>query len=1016
MKGFILSVLIVVCTAADVFGEQAGLTEYQEFKSYPYIEKAYRLQRRGDIQGALVEVQKALEVAPDYFVYKQLKLQLQFALLKFSDVITLFLNAAPEQQSLMAKPILETLLLRSEAVPIDQYALVLNHVPEADKAQSALQVDARLVGQQRLQDSLDLLRNIDSDEPALIQRQFLLASELGQHEMTVILYQRLITPSDEKTVGRYLDALLSLNRHKDALALLKDSVTLPFAATLLENFIQRQIGALNYQLAEQGFVLLTENGLLSADLHRQRLQMQLVASDLTLNIKDVLSSDLPCWQQAEILINRLGDTGRSSAEEVLLTCNVAVDEQQQYATVVLSVLRTEQLMLVVDKVPQAAQTLREGIIARLVATEDFKGILALTTDAMYKPLIPLSSLALAYQKTNDLQNAADSYWQIFQHTNAIDALDQATFLWSALGYNKEVINALEHQLSSATPVISDSLVLRYIDNIGANGTIPEPVVRNLFAHNKGFDGIAEKLRLQQDCKQSVAYIDHFKLLSHANLVTQALCLQQIGDQRSITTWKQVLENSRSLDNFKATMFAMMSAHQYLAVLDLIADYSQFQTDLDVRQTKLQALIQSRDHLGAFIEWQQQFEGLDNKDYLTGMELALQCEEYEYANELANQLISNGVTLNDPEWALVAQIKTLVSEPDQALVAWKMLLEQNPLSEIARLNIAYATIPISSEQALSAFQQYVGIAKKIDPEVWKQMAYLADSGGNNEAAVPEYLDNYFSLGQGDYSVNTQDSWSLHEFYQQSSRRWNFNASSSHGNGAVLGDVFFIDNQGEVDDNLPNNGLSARLSYRMFEDTKRWKAYTQVNVIGSDSKPADQQSLEFGISYRLLENVNVQASGGALYFTGGDARLQPFVRLSGDFLNQDEWRNGWRFEPSWWERQWYNDVLYLIDNKQLFAISRFDGGYVRPLPTDTKQTLKLYGLAQLDYRIQSISATELEAFDQISMGFGVQWRLFETPSSKEESSSVWSASVEFHNRLSGDLTNDDAGFFITLGYQY
>jgi bacteriophage N4 adsorption protein A len=204
--------------------------------------------------------------------------------------------------------------------------------------------------------------------------------------------------------------------------------------------------------------------------------------------------------------------------------------------------------------------------------------------------------------------------------------------------------------------------------------------------------------------------------------------------------------------------------------------------------------------------------------------------------------------------------------------------------------------------------------------------------------------------------------------------------------------------------------------LFEDSKRWQAYSQINANGSNLDPVAQQSVELGLSYRLLEDVNVLASAGAIYFSDGEQRLLPFIRLSGDFLNQDDWRNGWRFENSWWERQWYNDILYFTDNEQIFAISRFDGGYVWPLSTETKQTVKFYGLVQFDYRKQPISTKELKAFDQTSIGMGIQWRLFDTPSSKNQSASVWSASLELRNRVLGDLTNDDVGVFITIGYKY
>jgi bacteriophage N4 adsorption protein A len=1015
VRDLIVAVMLFYYVAA-VFAQQTGLTEYQEFKSYPFIEKAYRLQNQGNYQRALIEVEKALKVAPDYPEFKKLQLQLQLSLMEIDDLMTMFLNAVPSQQRLMAKPLLETLLSRSESVSVEQYAVVLNQISKSNKTQAVLQVDARLVGQLRLHDSLDLLNSDDSDEPSILQKRFMLASELGQHQTTVSLYSRLVNPLDEQAISRYIGALAALNRNDEALEVLANNMSLPFVPELINGFIQEQIGAQNYTQADRGFELLRTKGLLTAKLQRQRLQMRLASPELQLDINEILHSDFSCWQQAELLVTRFAEAGQAMAEKLLLNCSVAVDEQQQYVTAALSILTVKQLILVIDKVPHTAQILRKGIVAKLIATEDYLGLLTLASDPEYKELIDLSSLAFAYQQTNDLKSAAQTFWYIFQQTGEVEALNEATFLWSALGDEKKVISVLEQQLSTSNLIISESLIIRYLDALGVDGKIPKSIVQILFGRSTGIDAVAEKLRLQQDCEQSLAYIDHYKLTSHSSQVTQALCLQQIGDKRSIAAWKKVLNDSPNLDNFKATLFAMMNTKQHAEVLDFIVDYPQYyQADVNVRQIKLQALIQEARHQDALREWRQQFERFANQNYAQGMELSLQAKQYDYANTLANQLISSGLQISDSEWTVVAQIKTLVNEQEQALAAWKIVLEQNPQSELAQLNLAYAMIPVSSEQALSAFKQYTGEAKNIDPDVWKQMAFLADTVGKYES-VSEYLDNYFTLSQSDYPIITQKSWSLHELYQQSHRRWNFNTTASHGNGAVLGDVFYINNQGEVDENLPNNGLSARLSYRLFEDSKRWQAYSQINANGSNLDPVAQQSVELGLSYRLLEDVNVLASAGAIYFSDGEQRLLPFIRLSGDFLNQDDWRNGWRFENSWWERQWYNDILYFTDNEQIFAISRFDGGYVWPLSTETKQTVKFYGLVQFDYRKQPISTKELKAFDQTSIGMGIQWRLFDTPSSKNQSASVWSASLELRNRVLGDLTNDDVGVFITIGYKY
>lgn len=1017
MKRLGMSVLLAFFVDYAVVARQPELTDYQEFKSYPYMEKAYRLEKQGNYQAALEEVEKALEVAPHHQPFVQFRVQLQLSSMSTSELMTMFLNAPQAQQTEIAEPLLAVLLGLEDGVSIEQYAVVLNQIPTSKKENATERINARLIGQGRLKETLELLNSMDSFSPDLIAQRFILASELNQHQLVVTLYPQLDSLLDSQNLSRYIEALMALDRHEEALAALSKDSTIGNRPSLFDNFIQRQIGNRNYQLAEQAFRFLETQNLLTASQKQQWLRMRLASTELQLEINDVLQSDLACWQQAEILKTRLGDKGKQSATKLLLDCNVGANEQDQYVTVALSMLSIEQLKQVVNKVPRSRQLqlLQEGIVNKLISAEDYEQIIRLASTKGYESAVSLSTLAFAYQQTDNLDAAADTYWQLYQRTGSINALDQATFLWAALGKNTKVQDVLLVPLSAKNPTLPTSLVLRYIDALDSEQQLSESIVKNLYLRKAGIDAVAEKLRVQQNCQQSIAYIRHFNLNSYASRMTQALCLQQLGDDRSITAWLQILEDSPSLENFKASLFAMINASQYSDVLALINKYSQFRSDSEVADIKLQALIQTRNYDEALNEWKQQVRESDSQYLMSGIELAVQTEQYDYANELTNQLVSSNSALSESDWTTVAQVKTLVNKPNEALAAWKIVFEQNPNSTVALLNIAYATIPVSPKKALEMFRQYSYKTTSVDSNVWNQMAFLADTLGEY-SSVAEYLDNYFSTLQVDYAVDTQRSWSLHNLYQQSHRRWNFIATASHGNGAVLGDVFFIDNDGNLDENLPNNGLSARLSYRLFEDSKRWNAYTQVNANGPDSSPLGQQSIELGVSYRLLENINLLASTGVIYFSDGDEQFQPFIRLSGDFLNQGEWRNGWRFDNSWWERQWYNDILYLPDNKQIFAISRFDGGYVKPLATETKQTIKVYGLLQYDYRKQPISDTALAGFDQVSIGIGIQWRLFESPNNKNDAASTWSANLEVRNKFSGDLTNDDTGLFFSLGYQY
>ena len=203
---------------------------------------------------------------------------------------------------------------------------------------------------------------------------------------------------------------------------------------------------------------------------------------------------------------------------------------------------------------------------------------------------------------------------------------------------------------------------------------------------------------------------------------------------------------------------MMNAQQYSEVLALITRYPQFNDEPTVRDVKLQALIQTGQYESGLSEWQSQAELYGRSDYATGIELALQADQPEVANQWVDNWLAAGDSLSETDWVLVAQVKGIIGQAEAALNAWKLVLAENPRSSLAQLNLAYATIPVSSEQALTAFEAYVSNAPSVDPDVWKQMAYLADNLGNYPK-VTDYLNSYYAVLSGEYNVDNQNAWSL-----------------------------------------------------------------------------------------------------------------------------------------------------------------------------------------------------------------------------------------------------------------
>ena len=1023
MKHVFIILITLLTLSTEISAKQDLLTEYQQFKSYPFIEKAYRLEREGNLLDAITEVDKALQVAPEYKTFVDYKLKLELAALPIKQLVLRFLNLSPSQQKESAPSIINALLVREERIPTEQYAVLLTSLKSTDLIKLTKAVFERLVGQERLEDALALINTLDIQDPILLQTRFDLAVQLGDFDSAIKVFPRLNQADFLQNLPFYVSSLIERGEHDKALRTLAQLGVEDEASDVIEFFVQRQIGLSNYDYAEKGLWLLEQRGMLTEQLALQRIEVKLRATNLALKISDITDTNLKCWQKAELIQEHFGKRYQDVSRRLIVECGKADVKSDAYSVVALRVLNAEDLFELIGSQGRPNAKLISGFIQKLIAEERFNMIVDIANGPDFSGVVDNLTLAIAQEEQGMLADAAMTYYHHYLETRSENSLEKATFLWVELKQSFNAKQAIESYILNSEQTIRETLIERYLDTLDDTVIMPTQVVERWFELPNGYVSVAEALRVQDNCRASLSYLDEFELTNFTAKVNRALCLQDLNSSSASQAWQELLDTKPNRDVFIATLHSLMSSGLYLNVLELNEDYPQYQSDSEVKQIKLQALIQSEQHQLALDLWRTSFDSRSADDYVTGVQLALHIGDVSFANTLINQMITKGMITSEEDWALVAQVKALNEEHEEALDAWRFALEKAPQSFRSRTGYAYALAPEYPQKALNEFEILSREMPEFSSEIWKQMAYLSNETGEY-GKVSLYLQYYFeNLDDQNYFVENQEAWSLHNLYQQSVRRFNFNMSVSHGNGAILGDVFFIDNDGQFSSQLPNNGLSARLTYQVREDSKRTHLYAQVNTSGPNTSPFAQQSIELGVSYRLFENINLLASTGAIYFFDGVDRLQPFLRLSGDSLNQNKWRNGWRVDSSWWERQWFNDVLYLLDNQQIFATSRFDIGYVKPLKFVSKQTLKGYVFGQLDYRklpeLQeqpTQGSPSLEGLSQASVGVGLQWRLFETPQRKDNSASVWSANLEFRQKIGGRLTKDDRGALLTLSYQY
>ena len=398
----------------------------------------------------------------------------------------------------------------------------------------------------------------------------------------------------------------------------------------------------------------------------------------------------------------------------------------------------------------------------------------------------------------------------------------------------------------------------------------------------------------------------------------------------------------------------------------------------------------------------------------GIELAIQQQNLPLSQALSTNLLDLNGQFNAQQWARQATIYQHTNQNDKAIRAWQIASEIAPEENIYKLSWAYSLIESQPEKAYHILRELAEDAAELDSRVWEQLAYLAAQNNQQENALRYIKKSVETEEQGILARGEQLSWDLHQYYRDLSQNWHFTASFSQGSGAILGEVFFENSDtGEL--SPPTNNLSSRAEYFFNTTNKVWSVYAQLSGNGTENYPLSEWSQELGGSYRIFDQYNIKASLGAQRFVSGDWKT--IARLNGDLFNQGKWRQGWRFDDSWWQRQLYFDLLWLPQSNQLLGLGRFDMAYVEALNTSSKQTIMYYGLAQYDLRkVQLDDPDGQPTYTQSALGLGVKWNLFTTPEIVYERVHTYSLALEWRLNVAGNLTNDNSSVFLIGTYQY
>ncbi len=1002
-----LSFIVLCIFSPSIF---AKLSDYQKFVSYPYLEKAYSLQAEGRYSDAIEELKSAIGFAPDHQPFQVLLFELLIANKQTDQALDLYSSIANEAKGSLLGSLIEIQIEENNLRLTDELKQLIEDTPIEQRQDLYQAVAGRLIakGQEAL--TYEWLSEVKNLSPELQEMQMRLSDKLEKFEDVEKYY--LTIPAENRSADAhrlYAFSLLKIDKTQEALRFARQSPKSQLSFDIYYQYLQEGIAKDNVVATNAAFEWIEKHHQLTPTLLEQRFEQAVKFKDRNVAFAMMSQRNDNCQKRIEVA---LSFDWQSKAQQELIICQNTMQESL-WLTYADTLLSEQQLNELIANKARYSTSISKLLIDRHIAQEQYQQ----AVDEIKRAKLTTSyneTLALSHEKLGQLELATEQFIALYKSTNSDKYLDKSSFLLVEQNKSLDALVLLEKRLIADPKGMPKDLVERIVQIYQQQpNKLTSPVINVLVRISHAQDTTAEVLRLNGHCEKAISLLNKSDAATALSWTTRALCTAENNPELALQYWQEAYERSKSQDTLRAMAYAQGNLGNSAAALKSLDGLG------EQSWTKADALYAAQLHYQ-----QQSYQKAENYWLFAksatdtwldfGVDLAIQQQNFSQAQSLSAQLLELNGQFNAQQWARQALIYQQTEQNDKAVRAWQIATEVAPEEDVYRLSWAYSLIGSQPEKAYQILRELTDNAAELDSSVWEQLGYLAAENNQQDAAVSYIKKSIETEDQSILARGQQLSWDLHQYYRDLSQNWHFTASFSQGSGAILGEVFFENIDNEVF-SPPTNNLSSRAEYFFNTTNKSWSAYAQLSGNGTDNNPLSDWSQELGVSYRIFDRYNIKASLGAQRFFSGE--WETITRLNGDLFNQGKWRQGWRFADSWWQRQFYFDLLLLPESDQLLGLGRFDIGYVDALSTSSKQTIMYYGLAQYDIRkLQQDTPDGQTTYTQSSLGLGAKWSLFTTPELVYDRVHSYNLALEWRLTVSGDLTNDNSSVFLIGTYQY
>lgn len=520
----------------------------------------------------------------------------------------------------------------------------------------------------------------------------------------------------------------------------------------------------------------------------------------------------------------------------------------------------------------------------------------------------------------------------------------------------------------------------------------------------------------------------------------ALCAEDQSGQ-AVVLWQKALDQSLDEhdprlieDNRRALAYALSNAGDNPGAWQQWQQIPWQHLDAAAHEAETRSALAIGATEDAWALWQD-LDASSSRIRLLGAHIAMARGENAHALELARSAVTPSPTNPDDAGQLVEASAVAANVGDDRLAtqwleqAWRLAPDSPLVARQLGINLAAADDAPTRQRAVSLLEQ----ASRDYPEdfmVTSSLANLEFSSGNY-ASTRHWLRRSIDLQSEDIAVGgakesviADRRYGQRRMHESLSRRDSVRISSSWAPTLPSAGIYNKENNEE--NNKENNDSGGGINSQILEwdhalgdepwhDGRQLAVYGRAILGGSEGDNdshhsyADSQSLGLGLRARpfATHNLNLYAELYADHSDGGDSDLDVMLRANTSLFDQGDYSSEWRSsETHWNERSLYLDSAWWIHREFAQVYARYQQGHTFKLGTTSAQTLMPYVAAQF-------TSQRGNGWDSDSrVAAGVRWQLWYDEDRYNAYRRKLTIGTEFQRSVSGELYGGNHGWALNL----